>query len=361
MANHWIRRGNEVTMLTYGDEPDDPYPLVPDVRWLHIPIKASTRTGRVAAMPGRVRALHRALHDLRPDAVISRLPRCNLLTLLGAIGLDAPVITCEGIHFPGAPPPPHARYIRRLVYGRRLDAFVVQSEDTRRAAEKLVHGSRVYVVPNFLNTSVSLDGSVESSAWKTIENPPRYRLVSTGRLTYQKGIDVLLRAFAELTPAYPEWGLLVMGEGVQRVEYETMTRDLGLGGRVWFPGWIADPGPTLADSTVFALATRLEGFPSALLEAMAAGLPVVSTDAPTGPRDVITDGVDGLLVASEDVAAMAAALQRLMDDHELRARLGSAARAVRDRYSIERVMPMWDAVVDEVVSRRRHRVTTGQR
>jgi glycosyltransferase involved in cell wall biosynthesis len=180
------------------------------------------------------------------------------------------------------------------------------------------------------------------SAWDAVPGGrPNIRIVGLGRLSHLKGFDVLLRALG-LVSKSKGWGLIVLGEGEDRVLLEQLATELGIDERIWFPGWSRKPGPTLRDSTVFVLPSRLEGWGLALLEAMAQGLPVVAADCPAGPAEMIRQEVNGLLVPPDDPQALAAAIERLIEDPMLRERLAEAATAVRDTYSIERVAAKWE-------------------
>ena len=115
------------------------------------------------------------------------------------------------------------------------------------------------------------------------------------------------------------------------------------------PGVVKDPERWMARCTFFVLPSRFEGFPNALLEAMAMGCPVIATDCDSGPRDIVRDGMDGLLVPVEDVEALAGAMRRLASDEALRRRLGDAAQSVRVRYAKKKIVQQWREIVEEVV------------
>jgi glycosyltransferase involved in cell wall biosynthesis len=172
-------------------------------------------------------------------------------------------------------------------------------------------------------------------------------VVSFGRLGPQKGFDVLLRAFAAVSPAHPDWELAIFGAGPDLESLRALAGDLGLQGRIRFPGRVKDPHAVMRCAGLYVLSSRFEGFPNALCEAMACGMPVIATDCPTGPREIITDGVDGLLVPNEDAAAMASAMDRLMGDEALRKELGSRASLIAARFSLDAVMSQWEAVLRE--------------
>jgi glycosyltransferase involved in cell wall biosynthesis len=195
---------------------------------------------------------------------------------------------------------------------------------------------RAHVIPNPVRDMRRFRGAPARSANTLI--------VSTGRLVPAKGYDLLLEALATLPQQLSGWKLVILGEGPERARLAALTEQLKLGERVSRPGWVAEPGETLMEAAMFVLPSRYEGFPNALLDAMACGLPVIAS-ACTGPAAIITDGIDGLLVEVDSVAALAAALRRLMEDEPLRKKLGSAAAEVATRYRLSSIIEQWDAVL----------------
>jgi glycosyltransferase involved in cell wall biosynthesis len=167
-------------------------------------------------------------------------------------------------------------------------------------------------------------------------------VVAAGRLTRQKGFDLLIDAFAAVHEKHPEWQLHIHGAGDWRPRLTTQITQRGLGRVVRLRGLTRALDAEPAQASIFALSSRREGLPTVLLEAMAAGLPVVSFDCPTGPVEVVADGVNGQLVPAEDVAGLAAGLSRLIADDGERERMGRAARETATGYGMPVAAAPWN-------------------
>jgi glycosyltransferase involved in cell wall biosynthesis len=332
LAARWAAAGHRVTIVTIGGRDLDVYPLPPDVERLCLNLRRSSPNRLVGLWRalGRVLALRRGLAALAPDAVVAFGDRTNVLTLLATLGTGVPTFVSERTDPRHAPNGWQWKLARRVVY-RLARQVVVQTDSV--AAWARARWSRVLVIPNFV-------GRPSLLAAPAGEHAPR-TLVAMGRLAPVKGFDLLIDAFARVAAAHPDWNLAVYGEGPERAALEAQVRRLGLAGRVSLPGRVSDPTAHLAAAHAFALSSHHEGFPNALLEAMACGLPAVAFDCPSGPADIVTHGRDGLLVPPADVAAFAAALDRVMGSAEERARMGGNARDVALRFAPERVLGLW--------------------
>jgi len=172
-----------------------------------------------------------------------------------------------------------------------------------------------------------------------------------GRLSPEKGFDRLIDAFSRVAGGRGEWSLVIAGEGPERGALEAAAREKGVADRVHMPGAVKNTRAVFEACDLFAMSSRYEGFPVSLCQAMAGGLPAVCFDCDTGPRDIIRDGVDGILVSQGDVAALAAALDRLMGDEGLRGRMGEEARKVTERFSTGRVMALWEDLLKKSARR----------
>jgi glycosyltransferase involved in cell wall biosynthesis len=166
-----------------------------------------------------------------------------------------------------------------------------------------------------------------------------------GRFVPQKGFDLLISAFGLIAARFPDWKLVIVGDGDLRAALSSQVESAGLQRQVVLPGPVPNPEPVLAAGEVFVLPSRFEGFPTVLGEAMACGAPVVAFNCNSGPGKFIRHGIDGLLVPPGDIRALAEALAEVMASSELRERLGQQGRSVLERFSPDVVMPMWEDVL----------------
>jgi glycosyltransferase involved in cell wall biosynthesis len=198
------------------------------------------------------------------------------------------------------------------------------------------------VIPNA--ASWPLPDNLPHIAPDTVCSPARRILLTVGRLSTEKNFDMLIDVFAGLAPSHPEWDLVILGDGPERRALETQIRESVSGARIFMPGIAGNVGQWYARADLYVTSSRFEGFPNALAEALAHGLPAVSVDCDTGPRDIIRHGVDGLLVPVEDALGLQATLDRVMGDNALRAEMASRAIDARSRFSIEKIAGMWEGL-----------------
>ena len=186
---------------------------------------------------------------------------------------------------------------------------------------------------------------------------PRSRLdepviVAAGRMVGEKQLGHLVRAFAQVSDRLPQWRLRIFGDGPQRIVVRAAGRKAGLYGRLELPGISRDMPGEWAKASIAGLTSRAEGYPLVMQEAMAAGVPVISYDCPSGPREIIEHGVNGLLVSPGSEAAFATALLSLAEDRDLRTRLGNAAAETAHRWSPDVLAARWEQLFADAVARR---------
>lgn len=344
LANGWIELGHEVSILTFQDGNSQTYPLCASVKVCSLNLLHESRYLLEGLLRNvrRIWVLRRAIRESRPDMVISFMDQTNVITLAAACGLRVLVVISERID------PLHFqigrswRRLRRLFYPL-ADALVCPTKASLARFQMMVKVRGVAI-----SNPVKVPPGLHRRENKRGDSG--HVLIAMGRLVRQKGFDLLLEAFAQIAERHPDWSLTIIGKGPLRAELEKQKTALRLDERVYFTGEMADPFPVLCAADLFVFPSRFEGFGMALAEAMACGLPAVSFDCPEGPRDIIRNGTDGVLVPAGDVRALAAALDRLMSDSQERARMAARAPEVTARFSLERILSLWQQLFDGLLS-----------
>jgi GalNAc-alpha-(1->4)-GalNAc-alpha-(1->3)-diNAcBac-PP-undecaprenol alpha-1,4-N-acetyl-D-galactosaminyltransferase len=346
VANYWISQGWDVTliMLVAPTQPSF-YQLDPRIKLKPLGV-AGDSANLVAAIGNtwqRVKILRQEIIASQPDVVISFMNSVNVYAILACWKLNIPIIVSEHI-YPGATDANKIwQFIMKWAY-RYADLVTVLTQNAL-PFYPAAQGYRTIVMPNPVTTPAIV---VEMA--RLLPTPS---LIAIGRLNPQKGFDLLIKAFARIQAKYPDWQITILGEGSMRSELEDLRSQLQLTDRVHLPGLVTNIQDYLDQADLFVMPSRFEGFPMALCEAMACGLPVLATDCLSGPRDIIENGVNGVLVATEDVDALAAGLDALMSNPAQRQQLAQNAPQILDRFGVERVMGIWGEAIERVIARKR--------
>jgi glycosyltransferase involved in cell wall biosynthesis len=298
-------------------------------------------------------SLVRLLRELRPDALVLTKQREYWMGGLAARLAGRPVVALRQ----GLRRPLRDDYKRRAAFGRLADLVIVNSEDVREvvARPEWLDGSKVKVLLNGVETGEP-DVAAGKRALAGIGVPEGSPVVvSAGRLTSQKGFDLLIRAFVAVVRTVPAARLVILGTGGQRGALEAEAREAGVDDSVVFAGHRSDVRDVVAASAVYALSSRNEGMANTLLEAMSVGVPIVATDV-SGSAEAVRDGVDALIVPPEDTGALGEAIVRLLGDRDLAERLGASARVrARERFSYGRMAEELESMLTDALDRKRRR------
>ncbi len=179
------------------------------------------------------------------------------------------------------------------------------------------------------------------------------KIITTGRLELPKNYVSLIRAFRLVADKHPDWVLEIYGEGSQRKELEALITELRLNRSVYLKGYTSNVQAALADASCFVLSSIFEGLPLVLVEAMFCGLPVVSYACPCGPKDIITEGVDGFVVPINDEKALAEKICYLIEYEDIRKEMGKAAQRKAEQYRIEPIVQQWMDLFNELLNKKR--------
>lgn len=344
LANYWTDCGWKVTILTFEPGYAEPfYDLDRQIDLLHLGISERDDSG-VSALRNnfqRIKILRKAIKASHPDAIVSFVNKVNILTLLAGWGLNVPTIVTEHVHPAFGELDRVEKFLQKWLY-KRADLITVQTHSALSFFPP-DRGYKTAVIPHPISLPES--DPLESQLYTDDRH-----LIAVGELVPQKGFDLLIKAFAQICDRHPEWSLTILGEGRMRSELEDLSQQLKLEDRVHLLGTVKNVAAYLHKADIFALASRFEGFPVALGEAMACGVPVIATDCPSGPREMIHDGRDGMLVVPENVDALAVGLDVLMSDPGKRQYFSHYAPKIIERFGVERVMALWNGALKQVVN-----------
>ena len=345
VANYWVSNGWDVTLLMLVPPTTQPfYPLDPRIQLksLDVANKSTNLLTAIANNWNRIQVLRQAIIASKPDVAIGFMNSVSVYTILACLGSNIPVIVSEHM-YPGTNDASKIwQLVMKLTY-RYADLVTVLTQNALPFYPAKA-GYRTIVMPNPVVAPRSVPEAQSL-------HPPH--LVAIGRLHPQKGFDLLLKAFHKIQAKYPDWQVTILGEGTMRSELEQLRSQLGLVDRVHLPGLVSNVPTYLDRADLFVMPSRFEGFPMALCEAMAYGLPVLAADCLSGPRDIIEDGINGVLVKTEDIDALAAGLDKLMSDPAKRQQLAKNAPNILDRFGVERVMDLWQEAIDRAIAHRR--------
>lgn len=343
LARGFLQRGHDVALATVYGREGDFYELPDEIERVALNL-GRDRSNFVQKLTGnsrRILALRQTIRRIRPSVILSFMNQTNVLALLAAAGLKVPVLVTEHMDPRRDGLPAAWRWLRRATYPRAtqlvsvsqaVDSFFTWLPEKRRT-----------VIPN----PMPLD-DIESESGRPLRLSYRRTVIAMGRLAREKGFDLLLRAYAAIAAEFPDWGLVILGEGPERGVLESLAADLNLGERLQMPGAVRQPFAALKQADLFVLSSRHEGFGNALVEAMACGLPVIAADCWSVSPQIIHDGSDGVLVPPDDSAALTGAMARLMRDESLRAQLGRQAADSAQRFALSEVIMQWELLLGKV-------------
>ena len=372
MANGLSRRGHDVEIISLRRLRDDPlYPVDPDVRLR--PLVDQTEEPGPTGVTGRGGAALRQTMIDRPSRLAHRQDsRYDTFNLYGDVQLLRVLRSVRDGVLVGTRPALNlavARYARKSVvrvgqehvhlsrreaelrdairrYYPRLDALTALTPSDAREYQRLLGDTqRVVAIPNAAPDMGGVRAPLDSKV-----------VIAAGRLTAAKGFGMLIRAFAKVVAKHPDWTLHIFGEGDKEAALRSRIEGLGLGDNVLLKGFTQQLPQEMGKASIYALSSKFEGFPMVLLEAMMCGLPPVAFDCPTGPRDLIDNGTDGLLVPHLNVKRLARGIITLIEDPQRRVAMGAAAYEKAQQFGTPVLAQRWEELFEQAAQRRGLRV-----
>lgn len=287
----------------------------------------------------RFKKFNKFLKESKPDIIVSFMPEASFFSMLSFNNRKITKI----ISVRNDP----RREFKNIIYKilmkltyKRANGFVFQTEDAKKYFEKEIQDKSV-VIPNPINEKIA------NINWN--EKRDKYLIVSVGRLENQKNQKLLIQSFKKVLNDIPKAKLKIYGEGSLRAELKEYIKELDIVDKVELPGRVENVEEYIKNAGCFVLSSNYEGMPNALMEAMAEGMPVVSTDCPCGgPRYLIENNVNGVLVEVENVDQMAQAIEKIILNDEFAKKIGKNAKEIVYRLNPQKINEEWYNFINKV-------------
>ena len=330
LANQFIENGYGVEFIF----------LKKDIRFypLHqnIKIKVAEKECGSNSLIKKLLWMRKHIQQDKPDAIFAFRIAIYCVTLISLLGIKVPDIASERND------PRFNSLAWKAIQAVLLpltDRFVVQTQQIKDYFPKFIQ-KKTDIIFNPVTEKVFLLPSV----------PKEKRIISVGRLHSQKNQKMMIEAFARVSEEFPEWKLVIYGEGPEREALELRIKNLELRKQILLPGRSENIIDELNRSEIFAFSSDYEGMSNAVVEAFCVGLPIITTKV-SGTEDFITENKNGFLLERNDVDGMEMAMRKLMSDEKLRKNIGDNNRQQANIFKIEHIFQQWENVVNKVVNR----------
>jgi len=341
ISNYWVSKGWDVTILTTNvtSKKRDFYLLDNRIKRKDISNLISLNS-KIKYFFDMLINIRNVIKKENPDVVISFISGLNIITIIAMMGLNIPIIISDRSN----PYRDKIKFIYKFLLYPFSKKLVLQTNGVKKFY-KNIPNLDIEIIPNPI------------SKYQRINKNKRFvfekkTICAVGRLNNSlKGFDLLIKAFKIIENQYKDWQLIIFGEGKDRDNLENLIQELKLDKRVILAGRVENPREIIVDADIFVLSSLEEGFPNVLLEAMSVGLPCVSFDCDYGPREIIDDRKNGILVEPKNIKALSDALVKLIKDKSLREKLGKNAKEkVSREFNIYKVMSHWENMIKKVIS-----------
>lgn len=321
LANYWASNGKKVSIFVLRKS-ESFYNISDNVNIVKFDYQDSSKFSNLFNGLKIIIKLRKNIKQIKPDFVLSIVSAVNILTIISSLFLDTKVITRDVFSHTR-----NRKYFDKLgrkFFYRFANGMIAQTSEIKFFIEKETGCKNINVIPNPVrnfnsNTSVKKEKLI----------------INVGRLNAQKGQKYFIEACSKIN--IPGWKFIVLGEGKLRKILENKIMELSVTNKVELPGAVKNVDDYLLKSSIFVFPSLYEGLPNALIEAMSAGLPCVSFDCETGPRDLINDGQNGFLVPVGDVDLLVSRIVELINDSELREKFSREAIKTTDKFKIEKI------------------------
>lgn len=350
LANHWATTDHRVTLVTLAPPAHGDYELASNITRISLHASGISKNPLHAIMNNcaRIIRLRKVLKDIHPDCVIAFMTTANVIAIMAAIGTRIPVVGSERTHLHNAGLALSRQLSQRLTY-KYAETIVALTETSAKWVRDNLK-CRVTVIPNSISLPLPESGPAKDPSNHLAADCKM--VLCVGRLVKEKLMAHLIEAFAvaekRLGSNQPMWKLVIVGAGEEEEELLQLVARLDITNFVHVHQ-VGNVQHWYERADIYAMTSQHEGFPNALLEAMACGCPAIAYDCATGPAQLIEDGHNGHLVPLYDQTLFCDRLVELMLDETKRAQFGAAASTLTTRYSDDEIFTAWTSTVQQAV------------
>lgn len=346
LMNEMTKRGHDVTLFTWDDNENAQsfFPINPSVKWYKMAMGNPAEKAGVGLRIKRARKVRNILKTIMPDVVLGFQEGSFVSLKIYGLGLNIPMVCAirespfRYAHIKSSPP-----FWLTCQLFRLSPAITVQFDRYRMGFPKFLR-HKIFSIPNHIEPETSQGDPVGADVSEKI-------ILSTGRLSPEKNHAALISAFATIADKHPDWKLIIMGKGGQHAELQKQAQSLPspIAQRIQIEGPSQDVSSWLKKCQIYCQSSKWEGFPNSILEAMANGIPSVGYRGSDGVCDLIEEGVTGLLAdGNGNINTLAAALDTLMSDKEMRQTMGKNAHEISKRYAPSLIFDQWETLLKKV-------------
>ena len=328
VANQLAERGHQVEIVNLNKHIVF-YPI-------HQQVKLSFAEDEVgSSIVSKILWLRKHVKVEKPDVVIPFMEAVYCVTLLALIGIRVPTISSERIDPRKSP---FIRNILRRIFLPLTTHLVVQTQDIKA------------FYPKFIQKKTSIIyNPVSETVFNLQEEPKENTIISVGKLDGQKNQKLLINAFASIAEDFPDWKLVIYGEGRERDSLESLVSSFKsqVSSRILLPGRCETVIEEMNKAKVFAFSSDFEGMSNAILEAVCVGLPVVTTNV-SGAAELVKDGEGGFVVPIRDGKALADALRTILLDEQLREKMARENKARAKEFKLDMIVDQWESLILQI-------------
>ncbi len=328
LANEMSNKGYDVHIITIYEEKND---YIEDYRISIYTIKHN-KSNKLLRGIDIIKGLRQYLRQINPDVVVSFVAKVNIYTIISNMFMSNKLVVSERNDPYQNPENRLLRTFRNFLY-RYVDGIVFQTRDAKGYFSKSIQRKST-IIPNPIKPNLPY--------WSKENKPSNKKIITACRLSRQKNLPMLINAFNNIKKDYPNIELYIYGIGSMKRELESMIENLNLTDCVKLPGFSNNIHQEMANASLFVISSNYEGISNSMLEALAIGVPVISTDSPIGGAKMfIKNGINGILVDVGDTKGLEVAMKNILSDKQLSIKLSYESRKIREYLTHEKIMEQW--------------------